>query len=153
MPDQYLGMSRGASQKRATPSGGFLASPVPSKLRDNTPRTGRRAHHDDGRAGSRLFSMTESVVRNRRGSVGTDFTARGHQSAAAVRNGLARGAVLGKDKVHTVLATGDVPAEVWNALQSFGERAYALSAHSVLQYLLPLMDQMPARISPPLAPL
>lgn len=63
--------------------------------------------------------MTESVVRNRRGSVGTDFTARGHQSAAAVRNGLARGAVLGKDKVHTVLATGDVPAEVWNALQSF----------------------------------
>ncbi|KAJ9125403.1 hypothetical protein QFC22_000363 [Naganishia vaughanmartiniae] len=125
MSDQHSRMSLGMPQKRAAPSGGFPASPVPSKLR-NTPRTGRRAQNniDVRSGGSRLFSMTESVGTNRRASVATDHTARGQQAAAAAaagRNGLARGAVLGKDKVHSVLATGDVPVEVWNALQSFAD--------------------------------
>lgn len=118
MTDRHPRMSLGVSQKRATPSGGFITSPVPSKLRN-----GRRTQDDVAsrtRGGSRLFSTTESVVGNHRGSVATELTAQGQQALVG-RNGLARGAVLGKDKVHTILATGDIPAEVWNILHAFGK--------------------------------
>jgi hypothetical protein len=51
------------------------------------------------------------------GSVTSEFAAR-HQ---VPRYGLARGAVLAKDQVYKVFATGDIPVDVWNVMQSFGE--------------------------------
>ncbi|KAJ9107853.1 hypothetical protein QFC19_002759 [Naganishia cerealis] len=120
---------RSLAHKRPTPSGGFPASPVPSKLR-HTSRVGTK-NHDDGvastvaartRGGSRLLSMPESAVADRHASIGygsvtTEYAAKGQ--TATVKYGLTRGAVLGKDRVHRVLATGDVPVDVWNAMQSF----------------------------------
>lgn len=51
------------------------------------------------------------------GSVTSEFPTR-HQ---VPRYGLARGAVLAKDQVYKVFATGDIPVDVWNVIQSFGE--------------------------------
>lgn len=130
--------------KRSAPSDGFPASPVPSKLRNprgGTPRQsiaqpaspavaklgstiGRRT-----RGGSRLTSVastngyTDGLPYDRHGSVGlgsvtSDFAPR-YQHAP--RHGLARGAVLAKDQVYKVFATGDVPVDVWNVLQAFSE--------------------------------
>lgn len=131
---------RSLAVKRSAPSDGFQASPVPSKLR-NVRGIPRQPLGDSGslavtagstiarrtRRGSRFASVTTasgafeddgSFLYERHGSVGlgSDYGAK----PQGPKHGLKRGTVLAKDQVYRVTATGDVPVDVWNLMQSFG---------------------------------
>lgn len=131
---------RSLAVKRSAPSDGFQASPVPSKLR-NIRGIPRQPPGDSGslavtagstiarrtRRGSRFASVMTasgafeddgSFMYERHGSVGlgSDYGAR----PQVPKHGLRRGTVLAKDQVYKVTATGDVPVDVWNLMQSFG---------------------------------
>jgi hypothetical protein len=123
--------------KRSAPSDGFQASPVPSKLRNvrGIPRqsvgqsgstTGTAAARHT-RRGSRFGSVTtayeddESFLYERHGSVGLGSVASEYGTRhQAPKYGLRRGAVLARDQIYKVSATGDIPVDVWNLMQSFG---------------------------------
>lgn len=146
---------RSLAVKRSAPSDGFQASPVPSKFRNvrGIPRqtvgqpgsltvTAGSTVARQTRRGSRFASVTtasgvyeddESLPYERHGSVGlgsivSEYGTR-HQ---APKHGLRRGAVLAKDQIYKVSATGDVPADVWNLMQSFGACSYPLCVIVIL---------------------
>jgi hypothetical protein len=126
--------------KRSAPSDGFQASPVPSKLRNvrGIPRqsvgqpgsTNGTAVARHTRRGSRFGSLAtasatyeddESFLYERHGSVGLGSVASEYGTRhQAPKYGLRRGAVLARDQIYKVSATGDIPVDVWNLMQSFG---------------------------------
>lgn len=131
---------RSMAVKRSAPSDGFQASPVPSKLRNvrGIPRqsvgqsgsTTGTAVARQTRRGSRFGSLTtasvaygddDSFVYERHGSVGLGSVASEYGTRhQAPKYGLRRGAVLARDQIYKVSATGDIPVDVWHLMQSFG---------------------------------